>query len=155
MRKVFSGGTVLIMMLRMQRALLCAAAAALLASCGSVTPPAGGSIASASSQDPDKQAAELASKGVVNADPPKVRIENKDNRKFEVHEVTIDPRKSQGTFVLCRYFMAMDEWIFQSMKENGNGTRTYVFRRLVQGPSIEVDPLKPQPVKKKTVAGKP
>jgi hypothetical protein len=32
------------------------------------------------------------------------------------------------------------------MTVNKNGTKTYIFRRLVQGPNIEVDPLKPQPI---------
>lgn len=137
------------MMLPMHRAFLLAAAAALLASCGSVTPSSGGGIASASAQNPEEQAAELAAKGIA-GEPPKVKIEQKDNRKYEIHTVTVDPRRSQGTFVLCRYFMAMDEWILQAMTENSNGTRTYVFRRLVQGPNIEVDPLKPQPVNKKS-----
>ncbi len=117
------------------------------ASCGTAQPaPAARPIASVTSPDVEKMAAQLIAKGIQGnggAAAPKITLLEEKSRKYEVHEITTHPLHHRSTFHLVRYFMAPEEWILQRFTQNGDGTRTYVFRRLVQGPSLDANPLKP------------
>ena len=67
------------------------------------------------------------------------------DRKFELHTLVVDPLKQESNFQLVRYFLAPEEWSLRKLTYNQDGTRTYIFQRIVpKGPRIEADPLKPR-----------
>lgn len=135
------------MMLRMSR-LPALGLLAAFGACGTVQPaaPASKPISSVTSPDVEKLTRELAAKGIqggtVQAVPTITFVEEK-KRKYEVHELRSHPLHHRSTFNLVRYFMAPEEWLLVKFTQNRDGSRTYVFRRLVSGPSLDADPLKP------------
>jgi hypothetical protein len=118
-----------------------------LAACGSVQPGYDTQpIASAGAVDPKKQAADLAGLGIKSdaGVAPKIKRAKESDKEFEIHELTVNPRKSADNFNLVRYMLHPEDWILTKLTYHSNGTRTYVFRRIVtKGPRVEVDPLKP------------
>lgn len=67
------------------------------------------------------------------------------DRKFELHTLIVDPMKQESNFQLVRYFLTPEEWSLRKLTYNQDGTRTYIFQRIVpKGPRIEANPLKPR-----------
>ena len=74
-----------------------------------------------------------------------VRTVTQNDRDFELHTLQVDPVKQGSNFQLVRYFLAPEEWSLRKLTYNRDGTRTYIFQRIVaKGPRIEGDPLKPR-----------
>ena len=65
------------------------------------------------------------------APPATVKTLSQNDRKFELHTLEVDPMKNGSNFQLVRYFLAPEEWSLRKLTYNPDGTRTYIFQRIV------------------------